>query len=174
MDLSATGQVAIAMATQLGLRVLGAVVLWIVGRMLIGVVVRLAGRALAVRRVDETISRYLGNILSVVLNIALAMAILSVFGVETTTFAALIAAVGLAVGIAWGGLTPVAWDPGQLAINFEGNDPIAGYDPDEFVQLKLVGRGSCAGDLGGAVLCVGRMQGDDHLHDVELGRIPIG
>ena len=44
-------------------------------------------------------------------------------------------------GVASGGLTPVAWDPGQLTIKFEGNDPIAGYDPDEFVQLTLVGRG---------------------------------
>ena len=44
-------------------------------------------------------------------------------------------------GVAFGGLTPVAWDPGQLAIDFEGNDPIADYDPDEFVQLTLVGRG---------------------------------
>jgi uncharacterized protein (DUF362 family) len=44
-------------------------------------------------------------------------------------------------GVAWGGLTPEAWDPGQLTINFEGNNPIAGYDPDEFVQLTLVGRG---------------------------------
>ncbi len=43
--------------------------------------------------------------------------------------------------VARGGLTPVAWDPGQLAVHFEGNDPIAGYDPDEFVQLTLVGRG---------------------------------
>jgi uncharacterized protein (DUF362 family) len=40
-----------------------------------------------------------------------------------------------------GGLTPVEWDPGQLAIDFEGNHPIAGYDRDEFVQLTLVGRG---------------------------------
>ena len=44
-------------------------------------------------------------------------------------------------GVAWGGLTPVAWDPGQLAIDFEGKDPIAGYDRDEYVQLTLVGRG---------------------------------
>ena len=43
--------------------------------------------------------------------------------------------------VAWGGLTPVAWDPGQLAIKFDGNDPIAGYDPNEFVQLTFVGRG---------------------------------
>ena len=43
--------------------------------------------------------------------------------------------------VARGGLTPVEWDPGQLAIDFEGNHPIAGYDRDEFVQLTLVGRG---------------------------------
>ncbi len=104
MDLSASGQVVVAMVTQLALRVLGAVVLWIVGRMLIGVIVRVVARALSLRHVDMTIGRYLCNILSVVLNVALAMALLSVFGVETTTFAALIAAVGVAVGIAWGGL----------------------------------------------------------------------
>ena len=104
MDLSASGQVVVAMVTQLALRVLGAVGLWIVGRMLIAVVVRVVARALSLRHVDVTISRYLCNILTVVLNIALAMALLSVFGVETTTFAALIAAVGVAVGIAWGGL----------------------------------------------------------------------
>jgi uncharacterized protein (DUF362 family) len=44
-------------------------------------------------------------------------------------------------GVAWGGLTPDAWDPGQLKIDFEGNDPLAGYDRDEYVQLTLVGRG---------------------------------
>jgi small conductance mechanosensitive channel len=39
-----------------------------------------------------------------VLNIALVVAILGFFGVETTTFAALIAAGGVAIGVAWGGL----------------------------------------------------------------------
>jgi hypothetical protein len=43
--------------------------------------------------------------------------------------------------VACGGLTPVAWDPGQLAIKFDTRDPIAGYDPDEFIKLPLVGRG---------------------------------
>lgn len=37
-------------------------------------------------------------------NVALVVAILGLFGVETTTFAALIAAGGIAVGVAWGGL----------------------------------------------------------------------
>jgi small conductance mechanosensitive channel len=104
MDLSATGQVVVAMVTQLALRIVGAVVLWIVGRMLIGVIVRVAARALSIRHVDATVTHYLCNILAVVLNIALAMAILSIFGVETTTFAALLAAAGVAIGVAWGGL----------------------------------------------------------------------
>lgn len=104
MDFSAMGQVAVAMITQLGLRILGAIILWIVGRMIIGVIVRLVARSLAMRHVDPTITRYLGNILGVVLNIGLALAILSLFGVETTTFAALIAGAGLAIGAAWGGL----------------------------------------------------------------------
>jgi uncharacterized protein (DUF362 family) len=47
----------------------------------------------------------------------------------------------LADGVSWGGLTPEGWDPGQLQVTFEGNNPIAGYDPDEYVQLTLVGRG---------------------------------
>jgi hypothetical protein len=52
----------------------------------------------------------------------------------------------LPAGVAFGGLTPVAWDPGQLAIKFDTKDPIAGYDPDEFVQLTLVGRGQDSKD----------------------------
>jgi small conductance mechanosensitive channel len=50
------------------------------------------------------LSRYLMTGLSVTLNVALLVAILGYFGVETTTFAALLAAGGVAIGIAWGGL----------------------------------------------------------------------
>jgi small conductance mechanosensitive channel len=39
-----------------------------------------------------------------VLNVALVVAILGFFGVETTSFAALLAAGGVAIGVAWGGL----------------------------------------------------------------------
>src|SRR4029434_9797223 len=85
MDFGAMGQVAIAMVTQVGLRILGAIILWIVGRMVIGVLVRLVSRSLTIRHVDATITRYLDNILRVVLNVALALAILSLFGMETTT-----------------------------------------------------------------------------------------
>src|SRR5579864_1668617 len=40
-------------------------------------------------------------------------------------------------GILWGGLTSEN-DPSQLQLKFPGNDPVAGYDPDEFMQMNLV------------------------------------
>jgi small conductance mechanosensitive channel len=75
-----------------------------VGRWLIGFAGRLLGRALARQDVDATLSRYLQTGLGVILNVALIVAILGFFGVETTTFAALVAAGGVAIGVAWGGL----------------------------------------------------------------------
>jgi small conductance mechanosensitive channel len=61
-------------------------------------------RVLERERFDETLRRYLLTGISVLLNIALVVAVLGFFGVETTTFAALVAAGGVAIGVAWGGL----------------------------------------------------------------------
>jgi uncharacterized protein (DUF362 family) len=43
-------------------------------------------------------------------------------------------------GVRWGGLTPED-DPTQLRIDWPGGDPIAGYDPDEYMTMELVHRG---------------------------------
>ena len=53
---------------------------------------------------EPTIIRYLGSFVTVALNVILVVAILGYFGVETTSFAALIAAVGITIGSAWAGL----------------------------------------------------------------------
>jgi small conductance mechanosensitive channel len=70
--------------------------------MLIGIVVRLVSRGFSMRHLGPTISRYLCNILNVILNIALAVAILGFFGVETTTFAALVAGTNQVIRDAFG------------------------------------------------------------------------
>jgi small conductance mechanosensitive channel len=88
-----------------GLKVLGAIAAWVVGRWLIGLVSSLMGKAFARgNKVDATLANYLQSIVSVVLNIVLVLAILDIFGVKTTSFAALLAGAGLAIGTAWGGL----------------------------------------------------------------------
>lgn len=89
----------------IGLKVLAAIAAWIIGRWVINIVRGLAGKALArAGKIDPTLSKYLISILGAVLNIFLIMAILGIFGVQTTSFAALLAGAGLAIGTAWGGL----------------------------------------------------------------------
>ena len=88
----------------IGLMVLGAIAVWVIGRWVIRVVGRLATRAMEKRRFDPTLERYLSASLRIVLDVLLIVAVLSVFGVETTSFAALFAAAGVAIGLAWSGL----------------------------------------------------------------------
>jgi small conductance mechanosensitive channel len=95
---------AVPLLVWFGLRVLGALVAWLVGRRLIALAGRLVQRVLARNQVDPTLGRYLVNILGVALNVLLVVAILGYFGLETTSFAALVAAMGVAIGVAWGGL----------------------------------------------------------------------
>ena len=86
------------------LKVVGAIIAYIVGRMLIGFASSLVMKALERQKVEPTVIRYIGSIITVALNIILVVAILWYFGVETTSFAALVAGLGIAVGAAWGGL----------------------------------------------------------------------
>jgi small conductance mechanosensitive channel len=104
MDMKAIVANATATLVAVGWKVAGALLLWLVGRWLIGLAVRMGSRALTNQRFDPTLTRYFETGLAVVLNVALIVAILGFFGVETTTFAALIAAGGVAIGVAWGGL----------------------------------------------------------------------
>ena len=88
-----------------GLKLLGALATWIVGRWLIAMVLRMLNAGFQRGgKVDPTLANYLTSIISVVLNIILVLAILDIFGVKTTSFAALLAGAGLAIGTAWGGL----------------------------------------------------------------------
>ncbi len=89
----------------LALKVLAAVALWIVGRWAIKFISRLITRSLKhSSKIDATLARYLCSISNVLLTGLLLLAVLQLFGVQTTSFAALLAGIGLAIGTAWGGL----------------------------------------------------------------------
>ena len=91
-------------ALQLGIKILAAIVFWVVGRWIITRVTRVMQAGMDRKQLDPTLTKYLGTILHVVLTIALAIGILGYFGVQTTSFAALLAGAGLAIGAAWSGL----------------------------------------------------------------------
>ena len=87
MDLENIRVTATTVLTAFGLKVLGALLAWIVGRYLIGFAVRLVRAALTRQHVDPTLGHYLGSMLNIALNIVLVVALLGYFGVETTSFA---------------------------------------------------------------------------------------
>jgi small conductance mechanosensitive channel len=104
MDFHQVAQNALVIVTDLAWKVAGAIALWILGRWLIRFTVRVLQKIMERERIDATLSRYLQTAVSVLLTIALVITLLGFFGVQTTTFAALLAAGGVAIGIAWSGL----------------------------------------------------------------------
>ena len=93
-----------ALLIALGIRVLEALALWIVGRWLIAFALNMIGRGMTRQKIDPTLIRYIQNAVGAILNIVLVIAILGFFGVQTTSLAALVAAAGVAIGLAWSGL----------------------------------------------------------------------
>jgi small conductance mechanosensitive channel len=89
---------------EIGGRVAAALAIWFVGRFVIGLVRKGIAKALGRGGLDPTLQRWAMSIAGLVLNFVLVLAILGVFGIETTSFAALLAAAGLAIGAAWAGL----------------------------------------------------------------------
>jgi len=104
MNIERTLQFVIDNGIYFGMKILGAIAIWIIGRWLIGIAARMATAALDRQKVDATLSRYLCTVISVTLTVILIVAILGFFGVETTSFAAVVAAAGVAIGMAWSGL----------------------------------------------------------------------
>ena len=103
-DITRYQDIIVAAVTTVGLKVLGALVFWVIGRWLIGLVLGMIRKALERQKVDPTVLRYLSSVVSVTLNVFLVIGILGYFGVQTTTFAALVAGIGIAIGAAWAGL----------------------------------------------------------------------
>ena len=86
------------------LSLIGALAVWIIGGWIVRLVRAALGRFLVSRQVDTTLIRYLDASANVLMKILVLIGVLGVLGIETTSFAALIAAVGIAIGAAWAGL----------------------------------------------------------------------
>jgi small conductance mechanosensitive channel len=97
-------QLVLTYVTEFGTKLIAVILFWFIGRWLIGLVGRMLQGVLERQKVDTTLMRYIGNFVAVTLNIVLVVAILGYCGIQTTTFAALVAGIGIAIGAAWGGL----------------------------------------------------------------------
>jgi small conductance mechanosensitive channel len=104
MDMQSLQSFVSTTVTELAMKILAAIAFWIIGRWLIGRVIAVIQAAMNRNHVDPTLTKYLGSIVAIALNIALVLGILGYFGVQTTSFAAMLAGAGVAIGAAWSGL----------------------------------------------------------------------
>jgi len=86
--------------TLYGLKVIGAIVLFVVGRIVIALLVKAIKRLLQRAETDETLARFLVSLVRGLLLAVLVIATVSALGVETTSFIAVLGAAGLAIGLA--------------------------------------------------------------------------
>ncbi len=102
-DVSNLANVALTKGTDLAVtyapKILGALVVWIIGKFIIGKIVKLAGKSVDKSKIDSTLAPFIKNMIRYVLLTLLALSVVGILGVETTSFAAIIAAAGLAVGM---------------------------------------------------------------------------
>ena len=90
-------------SVDLGGRILGAIVIFIIGKILVNWANRLFAKLLQKRKVDASIQSFLKSIVNITLLVLLFLAVIGQLGIELTSFAALLASVGVAVGMALSG-----------------------------------------------------------------------
>ena len=103
VELSKLLETLIGFALQAGKSILVAIIIYVVGRFIIRMVNKIVAKVLVKRNVDLTIQSFVKRFVNVLLTTLLIVAVVNALGVDTTSFAALLASVGLAAGMALSG-----------------------------------------------------------------------
>lgn len=90
-------------ATTMGLRILGALLLLIIGFKVINSLVGLIGSSKRFSHVDPSVRSFVRSFVAIALKVVLIISGVGILGVELTTFAALLASAGVAIGLAFQG-----------------------------------------------------------------------
>ena len=101
--LSELARKGVDLAIEGGKSILIAVVIFFVGKLLISFVNRMVDHMMQRRKIESTIQTFLKSLLNVLMMILLGITVISALGVNTTSFAALLASAGVAVGMALSG-----------------------------------------------------------------------
>lgn len=100
MDLSNLLAKVYELLTVYGMRVVAAIVIFVVGRWVAGMVAKLIRRVMTKSKTDETLVSFVGNLSYIALLAFVVIAALNQLGIQTASFIAVLGAAGLAIGLA--------------------------------------------------------------------------
>lgn len=146
MDYQNTLDKIIQIGSEYGLKVIGALLIWIIGSWIIKKLMRGVGTLMTKKGFDESLQKFLSNLLSWILKILLVLAILGNLGIETTSFAALLAVAGLAIGMALqgslgnfaGGVMLMIFKPFKIGDLIEGQGELGVVKEIEIFTTKII------------------------------------
>lgn len=147
MDLQKWIDKGIEVAIDFAPKVLAAVLIWIIGSWLIKAVMKGIKKTMERRNYDESLKKFLLNLLNWSFKILLILGVLSAVGFEPTSFAAILAAAGLAVGLALqgslsnfaGGVLIMLFKPFKIGHLIEAQGQIGVVKEIEIFTTKLTG-----------------------------------
>ncbi|SHI96285.1 mechanosensitive ion channel family protein [Pseudozobellia thermophila] len=133
-------------AVEYGPKVLGAILIYIIGSWVIKSVLKGVRKVMAKGSYDESLQRFLANMLSWALKVLLVIVVISTLGVNVTTFAAIIGAAGLAVGLALqgslanfaGGVLIMIFKPYRIGDLIEAQGVLGSVKEIEIFTTKLI------------------------------------
>ena len=88
---------------QLGLKIILALVIYWIGKFIINALYRFVQKALSRKKIDQSVNTFLLSLVRVVLMLLLIVMIIGVLGINTSSFVALFASAGVAIGMALSG-----------------------------------------------------------------------
>ena len=132
---------------EFGPKVIAAILIWIIGSWIIKMVLKGIRKAMTKANYDESLKKFLLNLITWIFKIVLILVVLGTVGVETTSFAAVLAAAGLAVGLALqgslgnfaGGVLIMIFKPIKIGDLIEAQGEIGVVKEIEIFTTKLTG-----------------------------------
>lgn len=133
--------------TSFGPKVIASILIWIIGIWIIRVMLRNVRKLMDKKDLDVSLKKFLLNLLNWVLKILLILVVLGTLGIETTSFAAVLAAAGLAIGLALkgslanfaGGVLIMVFKPFKVGDLIEAQGEMGTVKEIEIFTTKLTG-----------------------------------
>ncbi|MDG4714889.1 MULTISPECIES: mechanosensitive ion channel family protein [Winogradskyella] len=128
-------------------KILAAILIWIIGNWVIKMVMKGVKKAMTKANYEDSLKKFLLNLLNWIFKIVLILVVLGTVGVETTSFAAILAAAGLAIGMALqgslgnfaGGVLIMIFKPFKIGDLIEAQGEIGAVKEIEIFTTKLTG-----------------------------------
>lgn len=147
MDLDNILDKVIDFATVYGIKIIGAILIWIIGSWVIKKIMKGMKKVMSNLAYDESLQKFLLNLTNWILKILLIITLLGTLGVPTTSFAAIIAAAGLAIGLALqgslgnfaGGVLIMIFKPIKIGDLIEAQGEVGVVKEIEIFTTKLTG-----------------------------------